>query len=239
MQIRLKTTLLTALVLGSQAANAAIALDRTRVVYDGQNKSVSLNISNENKELPYLAQAWIENAQHQKITTPLVVTPPVQRLEPGGKSAVRISAAPEAMALAQDRETLFYFNLREIPPRSEKTNVMQIALQTQIKLFYRPQAIAAKKGEIWQEQVKLQPTAQGYRIDNPSPYFLTVIGLAEKSKTQADDNFQPLMIAPKSSGELKSSHFNQPVLTYIDDYGGRPVLNFSCNTGNCQTVKPK
>nr|WP_231566232.1 MULTISPECIES: fimbria/pilus periplasmic chaperone [unclassified Serratia (in: enterobacteria)] len=231
-----KITFLTVLLLGTQAADAAVALDRTRVIYDGQSKSVSLNISNENKELPYLAQSWIEDAQHKKITTPLIVTPPVQRLEPGSKSAVRISTTPEAMKLPQDRESLFYFNLREIPPRSEKSNVMQIALQTQIKLFYRPQAITPKPGQVWQEQVTLQQTAQGYRIENPTPYYLTVIGLAEKN-TPVDDNFQPLMIAPKATGELKSSHFAQPVLTYINDYGGRPVLNFKCNAGSCQVAK--
>ncbi|WP_411754259.1 fimbria/pilus periplasmic chaperone [Serratia sp. (in: enterobacteria)] len=239
MQTIRKITLLTVLLLGSQAANSAIALDRTRVIYDGQSKSISLNISNENKELPYLAQAWIENSRHQKITTPLIVTPPVQRLEAGAKSAVRISATPEALTLPQDRESLFYFNLREIPPRSEKSNVMQIALQTQIKLFYRPQAVTPKKGEIWQQQIKLQQTAQGYRIDNPTPYHLTVIGLAEKSTAKTDDGFQPLMIAPKSTGELKSNHFSQPALTYINDYGGRPVLNFSCNAGHCQVVNAK
>lgn len=238
MKIRQKITLLTVLLLVSQAANSAIALDRTRVIYDGQSKSVSLNISNENKELPYLAQAWIENAQHQKITAPLIVTPPVQRLEAGGKGAVRISATPEVQALPQDRESLFYFNLREIPPRSEKSNVMQIALQTQIKLFYRPQAVTPKKDEAWQERITLQQTAQGYRIDNPTPYYLTVIGLTEKSNAKADDNFQPLMVAPKSTGELKSARFSQPALTYINDYGGRPVLNFRCNDGKCQVVKP-
>jgi chaperone protein PapD len=238
MNIKSQIALLTALLLGSQAANAAIALDRTRVIYNGQNKSISLNISNENKELPYLAQAWVEDAQHHKITTPLLVTPPVQRLEAGAKSAVRMSAMPEAMMLPQDRETLFYFNLREIPPRSEENNVMQIALQTQIKLFYRPQAITPKKGDVWQERVKLQQTAQGYRIENPTPYYLTIIDFAEKNST-AGDNFQPLMIAPQASGELKSNHFRQPTLTYINDYGGRPVLGFSCNASHCQLVKPK
>ncbi|RNW03303.1 molecular chaperone, partial [Serratia nematodiphila] len=38
------------------AANAAIALDRTRVVFDGSVQSVSLSVSNQNKQLPYLAQ---------------------------------------------------------------------------------------------------------------------------------------------------------------------------------------
>ncbi len=31
--------------------------------------------------------------------------------------------------LPQDRETVYYFNLREIPPKSNKPNTLQIALQ--------------------------------------------------------------------------------------------------------------
>ncbi|MYQ00706.1 molecular chaperone, partial [Salmonella enterica subsp. enterica serovar 4,12:i:-] len=58
-------------VMATQQAFAAIALDRTRVVYNGGEKSISLSISNENKNLPYLAQAWIEDAQGNKVTSPL------------------------------------------------------------------------------------------------------------------------------------------------------------------------
>ncbi|CNI65841.1 fimbrial biogenesis chaperone [Yersinia pekkanenii] len=219
------------------AVNAAIALDRTRIIYNGQDKSISLNISNENKTLPYLAQSWIENEQQQKVTTPLVATPPVQRVEAGKKSAVRISATPDALKLPQDRESLFYFNLREIPPNSEKPNVMQIALQTKIKLFYRPAGITATSGQIWQDQLVLHKTAQGFRIENPTPYYITVEGLAEKGKSAANSDFQPVMIAPKSSAELKSARFAAPVLTYINDYGGRPELNFSCSGAVCRAVK--
>ncbi|MGQ4565624.1 fimbria/pilus periplasmic chaperone, partial [Acinetobacter baumannii] len=94
-------------------------------IYVSDAKSISLNITNENKELPFLAQAWIENAQHQKIVSPLVVLPPLQRVEAGERSVVRITKTPEAELLPQDRESVFYFNLREIPPKSSKANVMQ------------------------------------------------------------------------------------------------------------------
>ncbi|HBP4333405.1 TPA: fimbria/pilus periplasmic chaperone, partial [Escherichia coli] len=94
---------------------------RTRAVFDGSEKSMTLDISNDNKQLPYLAQAWIENENQEKIITgPVIATPPVQRLEPGAKSMVRLSTTPDISKLPQDRESLFYFNLREIPPRSEK-----------------------------------------------------------------------------------------------------------------------
>lgn len=232
-----KMALACAFTLTINAAQAAIALDRTRVIFDGQNKSISLNISNENKQLPYLAQAWIEDAQQQKVTGPLVVTPPVQRVEPGARSMVRIASSPEVAKLPQDRESLFYFNLREIPPRSDKPNVMQIALQTKVKLFYRPQAVAPKAGEVWQEKIVLHKTAQGYRVENPTPYFVTVIGIKAKLGDKVADNFDPVMVAPKSSAELKSVTFANPVLTFINDYGGRPELSFACSGDRCQFVK--
>lgn len=69
----------------AQQASAAIALDRTRVIFDGKAKSASLSISNQNTELPYLAQTWIEDQQGNKINSPLTALPPLQRVEPGKK----------------------------------------------------------------------------------------------------------------------------------------------------------
>lgn len=36
---------------------------------------------------------------------------------------------------------------------------MQLALQTQIKLFYRPKAIVAPKGQVWQEKLVFRKAA--------------------------------------------------------------------------------
>ncbi|WP_414712950.1 fimbria/pilus periplasmic chaperone, partial [Serratia marcescens] len=47
----------------SMSSQAAIALDRTRVIFDGGLQSVSLSVSNQNKQLPYLAQGWLEDEQ--------------------------------------------------------------------------------------------------------------------------------------------------------------------------------
>lgn len=109
-----RTTLTLLALLGTcaaQASLAAVSLDRTRVIFTGGEKSVSLSISNQNTQLPYLAQAWIENEQAEKITSPLVVVPPIQRLEAGANSQVKIQGLPELAGLPQDRESLFYFNL--------------------------------------------------------------------------------------------------------------------------------
>ena len=134
-------------------AGAAIALDRTRAIFPGSEKSISLSITNDSTSMPYLAQGWIEDEHGKKISGPLVVVPPLQRLEAKGKSMMRINAMPDAAMLPQDRESIFYFNVREVPPKSERPNVMQLALHTKIKLFYRPKAILPEKYSRWDNQL--------------------------------------------------------------------------------------
>ncbi|MBH1931204.1 fimbria/pilus periplasmic chaperone [Serratia rubidaea] len=246
MKLKMATPLFTGalfFVLMAQSAQAAIALDRTRVIYDGGQKSISLNISNENKQLPYLAQGWIEDAEGNKITTPLTVLPPVQRVEPGAKSQVKVQGLPAANLLAQDRESLFYFNLREIPPRTDKPNTLQIALQTRIKLFYRPKALITHSNDTpWQEKITLRKQGNSYVVNNPTPYFVTLVDGSSRVKGASIKDFEPLMVEPKSQGTLTASVTelgNSPVLTYINDYGGRPQLQFHCSGGNCTAMPVK
>jgi P pilus assembly chaperone PapD len=235
--------LLLSSTLVTQHASAAISLDRTRVIFDGKAKSASLSISNQNTQLPYLAQAWIEDEEGNKINSPLTALPPLQRVEPGKKSQVKVQALPAANALAQDRETLYYFNLREIPPKSDKANTLQIALQTRIKLLYRPAALhIAQNSPAPQEQLTLTRNGDRYIVNNPTGYYITLIdgGASMQGAPLAD--FKPLMVAPKSSGELNvtAAHLGtSPVLKYIDDYGGRPSLSFSCAGNRCQVVPDK
>ncbi|CAI1787730.1 fimbria/pilus periplasmic chaperone [Serratia proteamaculans] len=241
-----KQCLTTATLLGAllaPQAQAAIALDRTRVIFDGGQNSVSLNISNQNKQLPYLAQAWLEDEQGTKIQSPLVVLPPVQRVEPGKPSQVKIQALPAAKQLPQDCETLYYFNLREIPPKSDKPNTLQIALQTRIKLFYRPAAIAPQQNAApWQEKLTLSKQGDKYQVNNPTPYYITIVDASSKKGAEGVKGFEPLMVPPKgniSLGVSATALGSSPVLTYINDYGGRPPLTFNCSGGSCQVVPEK
>lgn len=234
----------TALLAGalSPTAHAAIALDRTRVIFDGSVQSVSLSVSNQNKQLPYLAQGWLEDEQGNKIQSPLTVLPPVQRIEPGKPSQVKIQALPAAKMLPQDRETLYYFNLREIPPKSNKPNSLQIALQTRIKLFYRPAAIAPERNAApWQEQLTLTKQGDKYIVNNPTPYYVTIVDAATRKGVEGAKGFEPFMVPPKGNTPLTVSAGSvggSPVLTYINDYGGRPQLTFSCSGSAC-TVTPE
>ena len=237
---RLTLQAIVMLALGlSQSAYAAVGLDRTRVIFDGGKDATSVNITNNNTQLPYLAQGWIEDESGKKISTPLIVLPPVQRLEPGKQSQVKVQALPAAKLLPQDRETVFYFNLREIPPRSDKANTLQIALQTRIKLFYRPQAIAPSQQDVsnpWQEKLTLTREGDRYQVNNPTPYYVTLVDARSSKEGKTVPGFEPLMVPPKGKlalGPTATALGTTPYLAYVNDYGGRPVLAFTCSGDIC------
>lgn len=215
-------------------ARAAIALDRTRAIFPGSEKAISLSITNDSTSMPYLAQGWIDDAEGKKISGPLVVVPPLQRLEPQGKSMMRINAMPDVASLPQDRETLFYFNVREVPPKSERPNVIQLALHTKIKLFYRPKSILPQKYSRWDNKLVLHKVSGGYRVENPTPYYMTVIGITAAPKVAVPKGFQTVMIAPKSSALVQSAQFATPHVTTINDFGGKPTLPFRCSGDVCR-----
>ncbi|WP_439865276.1 fimbria/pilus periplasmic chaperone [Pseudomonas antarctica] len=224
----------------SQSADAAIGLDRTRVIFDGGKDATSVNITNNNTQLPYLAQGWIEDEAGQKIATPLIVLPPVQRVEPGKQSQVKVQALPAAKSLPQDRETVYYFNLREIPPRSDKANTLQIALQTRIKLFYRPHAIRPSQQDLsnpWQEKLTLTRDGERYQVNNPTPYYVTLVDARSTKDGKTVAGFEPVMVPPKGTltlGPTAQVLGTSPYLAYVNDYGGRPVLAFTCSGNTCK-----
>lgn len=227
----------------ASSAHAAIALDRTRVVFDGDQKSVSLNVSNQNKQLPYLAQGWMEDEAGNKIQSPFTILPPVQRIDPGKPSQIKIQSLPAVNTLPQDRESVYYFNLREIPPKSNKPNTLQIALQTRIKLFYRPSGIAIDPmAPPPQDKITLTKQGGAYTVNNSTPYYVTFVDASRKKNTSGAKDFEPMMVPPKSSMPLTvntATVGDHPVLTYVNDYGGRPQLSFQCSGSTCLVVPDK
>lgn len=223
---------ITALV--SISAHSAVTLDRTRIIFPGTEKSINVTITNDNPEEAYLAQSWIEDLQGNKLTKgAILATPPLQRIEPNSNSLVRLSTTPELSKLPQDRESVFYFNLREVPPKSSDGNTLQIALQSRVKLFYRPASILPESETKWTHKVTLTKIAKGYRINNTTPFNLTVIGFGNSKSASEQSTFNVVMVPPKSTHDVVSPTLSTPYLTYINDYGGKPTLAFHCQSDTC------
>lgn len=83
MKLKLTSFLGILLFTGSQhSAQAALSVERSRVIFNEGEKSVGLSVKNNNTQDPYLAQGWMENEKEEKINGPLMILPPVQRIEP-------------------------------------------------------------------------------------------------------------------------------------------------------------
>ncbi|MGE8655877.1 MAG: fimbria/pilus periplasmic chaperone [Achromobacter sp.] len=240
----MKTKHLAAPLLGALLAcpapgQAAINVDRTRIIMGTAQKSVSVVLTNESADTPYLAQSWIED-HDGNMTNDLLALPPLQRIDAGKKAQVRIaqmSAAAKAR-LPLDRETLFYFNVREIPPapKDKDASILQLTTQSQIKLFLRPAALAAR-GEAAPEQT-LQARTDGrtLTLKNASPYYVTVLWLGSDRKQRLPGFDTPVMLAPQSEQTVKAAlpaGASQLMLGNVDDYGGLRMNRFRCEAGLC------
>lgn len=219
-------------------ANAAISIDRTRVIIMGDEKSAQVNIINHSKKLPYLAQSWLENESEEKINSPLTVLPPLQRLEKDTTVQVNITPLPAAAQLPQDRESLFFYSLQEIPPKSDKSNVVQLALRIKIKVFYRPASLKKMATEVWQEKLVLTPVNNGVKIVNPTPFYIVIptLSVANKPISLADEaiTLKPLSEVTVPNAQAK----NQTIqLQYINDYGSYNAINYHCTASLCDVVK--
>lgn len=214
----IKTTILLSLLISILPAQAAggIALGATRVIYPADAKQTSLALSNSNKQERYLINAWIENANGQKEKT-FVITPPLFVSEPNSENTLRIIYA--GPALAGDKETLFYMNVKAIPSMDKKSgennNVLQLAILSRIKLFVRPNNLTMQPGQALD---KLVFTRSGtmIHITNPSPYFVTLVNVQLAGK-----KLENVMIAPKSSATVNAPAGAQGTLSWqsVNDYG--------------------
>ncbi|HFK4418707.1 TPA: molecular chaperone [Vibrio parahaemolyticus] len=237
MSIQIKIVTIALICLSVSSAHAALSFDRTRIIFNGADKRVSATVQNKNEKNPYLAQSWIEDERGNKNNLPFVVVPPLQRLNAGDVSQIRIESIANLVAtLPQDRESVYYFNLREIPPKSDKKNAIQIALQTRIKLFYRPSDLVIEYGDVpYQNKLQVQPEGNEFIIKNPTPYYISVAGLVNTSSSNSSpERHKSFMLDP--FGDIRVSKSIGPTfsLVYINDYGAGQSLSISCGQSDTQ-----
>ena len=229
------TTLALLLSAASLSAQASVTPDRTRLIFNESDKSISVTLRNNDPKLPYLAQSWIEDEKGNKISSPLTVLPPVQRIDSMMNGQVKVQGMPDINKLPADRESLFYFNVREIPPKSNKANTLQIALQTRIKLFWRPKALEnVSMKNPWQYKVTLTRNGQEFTVNNPTPYYVIFSNASTQKNGNPAAGFSPIVMSPKTSAPLNVKMGSVPVLTYVNDSGARMPLFFTCNGNSCQ-----
>ncbi|WP_109125300.1 fimbria/pilus periplasmic chaperone [Dyella sp. C11] len=167
-------------------ALANVIVGGTRVVYQAKDGEVTVRLTNDNNA-PALIEAWVdagdEKSTPDTANTPFVVTPPLFRMEPHKEQSLRILAT--ANQLPQDRESVFWLNVLEVPPKPNSPeltgkNLVQFAFRSRLKLFYRPatlQGDATKAPAQLTWKVVKEGGDYALVAHNPSPFHITITTL--------------------------------------------------------------
>lgn len=212
---------LLAFTLSGQAL-AAFTVSGTRFIYEEGKKNVSFEVTN-NANDTYGGQVWVDNISESNGVY-MVPTPPFFKVSPKQKQIVRIMKT-DGGALPSDRESLFWLNIQEIPPKPKTDgNVLSVAINTRVKVFYRPKALAADRKGAEKKIEVIRRNGITY-LKNPTPYYFAVAKVKVNGKDVAlksDEEQKLAILAP--SGEVAISQVpvtakNISVDT-INDWGG-------------------
>lgn len=214
---RLGFAALCSLMLAHPAMAGGFGLGVTRLIYPAGSNQVALNVQNGGMETSYLVQSWIDDAKSNKKSQDFVVTPPLFMLPTRKEASLRIMFVGKS-ALPTDRETLYWMNVKAIPPTDEKNtekNTLQLALQNRIKLFYRPGNLSVLPGKA-RDLLRFKYEGKQLKVINPSPYYMTVTGI-----TVSGSKLPNAFVAPKSEVLVSSPTSLQGELTFqtINDFG--------------------
>ncbi|KAB0495806.1 fimbria/pilus periplasmic chaperone [Pseudomonas vancouverensis] len=224
-----------ALALLPVAASASVVVSGTRVVYPASEKEVIVSLRNEGTT-PTLVQSWIDKGGPQvrpgSEAVPFVITPPITRIEPKRGQSIRVTATGLS-GVPKDRESAFWFNVLEIPPRSKSAdgqgqNQVQVAFRSKIKLFYRPEGLPGKPAEAARAlRWTLVKDPQGYalRATNSAVYHVSLGDVSITLAGKAYSNKEGGMIEPLKSydfplkGLTSTAGGGEITYSWINDYG--------------------
>lgn len=197
-------------------AQAGVALGATRVIYPAGQKQVQLAVTNNDEKSTYLIQSWVENADGEKDGR-FVITPPLFAMQGKKESTLRILDATNNQ-LPQDRETLFWMNVKAIPSMDKSKlsdNTLQLAIISRIKLYYRPEKLALPPDQA-PESLKFRRSAGSLTLINPTPYYLTVTELNAGTRVLKNALVPPM---GEASISLPAGAGSEITYRTINDYG--------------------
>lgn len=209
------TTLISSTTAIAAVGTGGVGLGATRVIYPISSKQVPLSLTNRGSNSRFLINAWIDNEANEK-TKDFIITPTIFVSEPNSENALRIIQIKND--LPQDRETVYWINAKSIPSINkedlEKSNVLQLAIHSRIKLFARPNNLPYP-AERAPDNIKFYTAQNGTKIINNSPYYITFAQVKIDGKET-----ESKMVAPLS--EELFSKVKGRVISYktVNDYGG-------------------
>ncbi|PVZ83870.1 fimbrial chaperone protein [Serratia sp. S1B] len=236
------SALLALSVLLSTPVSASVVMLNTRVIYPANSQSQTIQLTNKDN-IPYVMQMWsdINNpaSTPENADGPFVVVPALFRIEPQTGQSVRLIFTGKD--LPQDRESVFYLNSVQIPPKNmanQAENQMLVVLRNRIKIFYRPKTIAGSSNTVAQQlrfSLNQQASQWVMTVHNDSGYYASVIKAVAVIGNK-EVPFKVDMVAPKSQaswvlekGAQSPAGAQKVKFTLVNDYGGHTNLESQLN----------
>ncbi|POT55841.1 fimbrial chaperone protein [Citrobacter amalonaticus] len=212
---------------------ASVVMLNTRVIYPGDAQSETLQFTN-NDNIPYIMQIWSDvnnpTSTPDNADGPFMAVPALFRIEPKTGQSVRLVFTGKN--LPQDRESVFYLNSVQIPPKNmaNAQNQMVVVLRNRNKIFYRPKTIVGSVDNV-ANQLRFSVTEEGGNVQltviNDSGYYASFIN-ADVIAGSKRLTFPVNMVPPKSQtrwvAKNKNSRLSSTPLkvkfTLVNDYGG-------------------
>ena len=208
--------LLSTLLLVAATAHAGVIINGTRLVYQGDKKESSLGLSNPDTT-DYLVQSWVDSGGKNLAKAPFLITPPLFRLDAKEDNVLRVVRT--GGNLPEDRESLYWLNIKAIPSSKhvEGMNTLQIAINTRIKLLYRPSSIQGKPEDV-ADKLEWHREGNDLVVNNPTPFYMnfqsvTLNGQKVKKATWAVPKTETHFPLPANMGG------NTVAWSIITDYG--------------------
>ena len=170
-------------------ANAGIALGGTRLIYDDNKNSASIDVLNMSSQI-YLLQSWIEGTENSP--APFILTPPLFKIAKKSQRSLRI--IKKASSLPADRESLFLLNVKAIPLTDDDGSKIQVAVKTRIKLLFRPKGLERPQPNLG-DKLSWSLQKDELTVVNPTPYFISFYSVSFHEK----DLKEIKIVAPKTS----------------------------------------
>ncbi|MEB0040452.1 MULTISPECIES: molecular chaperone [unclassified Pseudomonas] len=221
------------LLLTVSAAQAAVSLSGTRLIFDGAFREVSIEVVNRSNH-EVLLQAWLSDAEDldadQSHDLPFALTPHLSQLSANGKQALRLLY--EGVGRPQTRESLLHLYVMEIPRRVEGENQLSIAIRQRINVFYRPQGLSGDPAQtaealLW-SLMRDEDGASFLRVSNPTAYHvslqhLQLDGTAGKQLVSDYQLLPPGMTHNLPLGAVAPGNpgWHHLSFTALTDYGGQ------------------
>lgn len=215
----------------STVSSASVIISGTRIIYPGNQNEVVVALRNEGTT-PVVAQIWLDkNADGIRASgngSPFVLTPPLARIESKSGQSIRITQVG-AKELPQDRESVFWFNVLEVPPRDKKgegLNKVKVAFRSAVKLFYRPQGLPGNPGEAARGlQWSAVAVDGGYalRATNTAAYAVNIGQLSASAAGKTYSSVEGGTVLPLQSYDFRlkglTSRPSEIRYKWINDYG--------------------